>query len=54
MSIQRQQRQRSLRLANHQNLPSSLKVLFVGNSFTARNDLPRLVATIARSWNRLS
>src|SRR5687768_3953597 len=27
--------------------PSRLNVLFIGNSFTARNDLPGLIATIA-------
>ncbi|HEV7302454.1 MAG TPA: hypothetical protein VGN72_24155 [Tepidisphaeraceae bacterium] len=32
--------------------PSSLNVLFIGNSFTARNDLPRLVATIAAADGR--
>ena len=32
--------------------PSSLNVLFVGNSFTARNDLPGLVAKIAAADGR--
>src|SRR5688572_22749029 len=29
--------------------PTSLNVLFIGNSFTARNDLPRLIAKLAQS-----
>ena len=29
-----------------------LKALFVGNSFTARNDLPGLVAQLAAAWGR--
>jgi hypothetical protein len=29
--------------------PRSLKVLFIGNSFTARNDLPALVASLAKA-----
>lgn len=29
--------------------PTSLKVLFIGNSFTARNDLPRLIAKLAEA-----
>jgi hypothetical protein len=33
-------------------LPKSLRVLFVGNSFTARNDLPGLVARIAAAGGK--
>jgi hypothetical protein len=29
-----------------------LKVLFIGNSFTARNDLPGLVARLAAAWGK--
>ena len=28
-------------------MPSSLKVLFVGNSFTSRNDLPSMISRMA-------
>jgi hypothetical protein len=30
-----------------------LKVLFIGNSFTARNDLPSLVATLAAARGKV-
>ncbi len=36
-------------MANRPRAVASLKVLFIGNSFTARNDLPELIAGLAEA-----
>src|SRR5262245_14087442 len=39
--------EREVRMATRSSESAPLKVLFIGNSFTARNDLPGLVAGLA-------
>jgi hypothetical protein len=39
-------------VAKQGNSPSTLKVLFIGNSFTARNDLPALIGSLAAADDR--